>query len=475
MRLIDDTYDAVEFEELKKKYQQTLKQMFSIAYSECKSDNVPFVSKPLTPKLRYEEEFCEISFIAKGGFGKVYKAQHRLDGIEYAIKKINVPTDQVNVIHEQLNEVRTMAKLDHINIVSYKAAWIEPPSYNSSVPSTYRESRRLQTSKDQEKPCNMLFDELFDHKNGIKTKKQCKVYRNTDAIRDAISERFEELHSLDDIAEERITEESNNGKSTDFSSDIVFSRVSKSNENLDQTNINEYTKTSSSNTVTFSSKSKENFDQTNTDTDTSNSSHKKSNLTVSIIYTPKENQPSMTLYIQMALCEETLQQWLLSKTSATPGPLAKEIFRQILSGVDYMHSQQIVHHDIKPSNIFISNSGRLQIQLSDFGLACRLQIGNKHAGVGTRMYAAPEQLMGKCDIKSDIYSIGVVLTELLMSAKTRMELSNAFRDIKNGIIPDDLKHYKWVHVVTQLVQEDPTKRPMAQKVLQDLKKEDLLN
>lgn len=55
---------------------------------------------------------------------------------------------------------------------------------------------------------------------------------------------------------------------------------------------------------------------------------------------------------------------------------------------------------LQPRNIFISTSGQLQIQLGDFGLACPLKSQRKtHTACGTHMYAAPEQLQGKCDPK----------------------------------------------------------------------------
>lgn len=55
---------------------------------------------------------------------------------------------------------------------------------------------------------------------------------------------------------------------------------------------------------------------------------------------------------------------------------------------------------LQPRNIFISTSGQLQIQLGDFGLACPLKSqGKNHSACGTHMYAAPEQLQGKCDPK----------------------------------------------------------------------------
>jgi len=60
------------------------------------------------------------------------------------------------------------------------------------------------------------------------------------------------------------------------------------------------------------------------------------------------------------------------------------------------YSQEYMHI-LQPSNIFISTSGQLQIQLGDFGLACPLQKEKHHSVIGTHLYAAPEQLEGKCD------------------------------------------------------------------------------
>lgn len=78
------------------------------------------------------------------------------------------------------------------------------------------------------------------------------------------------------------------------------------------------------------------------------------------------------------------------------------IFLQTLSGLRYIHLENIVHHDIKPSNIFIGceKNGDLYVQLGDFGLACPLQAKHsRDAMIGTLTYAAPEQLRGHCNPK----------------------------------------------------------------------------
>lgn len=73
----------------------------------------------------YLIQFDEIAFIASGGFGSVYKARNKVDGNEYAIKKITVRSGRVKSIIKHLKEVKILAKFNHTNIVAYKGAWIE--------------------------------------------------------------------------------------------------------------------------------------------------------------------------------------------------------------------------------------------------------------------------------------------------------------------------------------------------------------
>lgn len=49
----------------------------------------------------------------------------------------------------------------------------------------------------------------------------------------------------------------------------------------------------------------------------------------------------------MALCEQTLKQWISERTSVTPLPVIRVVFEQIVCGLDYIHSKGITHHDIK--------------------------------------------------------------------------------------------------------------------------------
>lgn len=97
-----------------------------------------------------------------------------------------------------------------------------------------------------------------------------------------------------------------------------------------------------------------------------------------------------------------------------PIPRVLEIVAKVAEALDYAHRQGIVHRDIKPSNIMVMKNGTVKV--TDFGIARIITGSRTETGVviGTPGYMSPEQLTGaKVDGRSDIFSLGVVLFELL--------------------------------------------------------------
>lgn len=98
-----------------------------------------------------------------------------------------------------------------------------------------------------------------------------------------------------------------------------------------------------------------------------------------------------------------------------------DIALQVANALGYAHEKGIVHRDIKPSNIILTNEG--DVKLTDFGIA-RAEDSNAaqqtQTGVilGTPFYMSPEQVMGKkIDGRSDLFSLGVILYELIVGRK----------------------------------------------------------
>ncbi|KAG0356172.1 Eukaryotic translation initiation factor 2-alpha kinase [Podila minutissima] len=78
---------------------------------------------------RYKHDFVEICKLGKGGFASVFKARNKLDGIEYAIKKIRL-RGGAKVRYEKIfREIKFLARLDHKNVIRYYSSWLEHADY----------------------------------------------------------------------------------------------------------------------------------------------------------------------------------------------------------------------------------------------------------------------------------------------------------------------------------------------------------
>jgi serine/threonine-protein kinase len=152
-----------------------------------------------------------------------------------------------------------------------------------------------------------------------------------------------------------------------------------------------------------------------------------------------------------------------------PPKEALAIMRQLCSALDFVHSQQWIHLDLKPTNLLLSRFGELKI--SDFGMAQK--ITKKHISFfsfpgGTPAYMAPELLEGgKIDFRTDIYSLGVILHELLEGAKPNSFEHETEKKGKKRL-PELTVEEDLAELVLRCLKHSPKERPLVQEIMATL-------
>ena len=123
-------------------------------------------------------------------------------------------------------------------------------------------------------------------------------------------------------------------------------------------------------------------------------------------------------YMAMEYIEGAELRTLLLPGKPLPMAKALSIAAQVAEGLAYAHERGVVHRDIKPANIMVPESG--PVKITDFGIA-RMRSSNVQTQTGMMMgspkYMSPEQVIGKrADHRADIFSLGVILYEMLTGA-----------------------------------------------------------
>lgn len=126
--------------------------------------------------------------------------------------------------------------------------------------------------------------------------------------------------------------------------------------------------------------------------------------------------PGGYLWFAMEFVNGTTLQQLVFSNKRLPPAQALDIVRALCDALKYAHDQGVIHRDIKPANVLITTEG--QPRLADFGLSRPAEesgtgMTRTNIAMGTPDYAAPEQMAGKADRRSDLYALGVMFYEML--------------------------------------------------------------
>lgn len=273
------------------------------------------------------------TLIGNGSFSNVYKVYNAMDDQYYAVKKIGL--DEYYL--EKLEEIRSMAKLNHKNIIRYYSSWIESKKISNKL-------KRIKSINLELLP--------FDKLNVEDLNNQSSEYEYDESIYDKF------------------------------------------------------------------------------------------------------------IFIQMELCKYDLKKHIVNNVLSYDDKI--KIVIEICDGLNYIHKNNIIHRDLKLNNILVNEDDNIKI--TDFGLATKLYDVNKDV-VGSRMYIAPEVLdNGNYSLKSDLYSLGIIILEIFMKFKTNMEKVMLINDIKNG--KSDITNFINVNkVLCNLISNDYENRYELEEII----------
>jgi len=462
---------------------------------------------------RYSSDFDHIECIGKGGFGVVFKAKNKIDGCNYAVKRIYLPN--CNEARDKVTrEVKAMAKLDYPGIVRFYHSWWESPPAGwqekldrsellSNLPGEpnvgFPKEWYIHIQTDEE---DSTTEDSFSDESGITIQRKrnrssmtISSKRSSKSIGDdPFGKKVNDFLGIDDELANVDLSKNNDvffEENTEDSFNIEFEADNGIEEDMKESG-NKGTRDFENLSITNEEISYEDENLLEIKSGMvaarnpgkSASSHRflKSRMSTKLVgrCCCKSEEciraPPLFLYIQMQLCmSNTLKDWLNENLESRSRSYIMNIFQQILNAVEYCHNQEMMHRDLKPSNIFFAMDG--SVKIGDFGLvtaitrpaegtgAVQSAIDENHTGnVGTHLYMSPEQVNGDSyNHKVDMYALGLILFELLMPFSTQMERIKSLIQIKQNVLPNgfELKYPMETELLSWLLSTDPDERPEA--------------
>jgi translation initiation factor 2-alpha kinase 3 len=440
---------------------------------------VPLFNSPNVPPYnhlsRYSVEFSELKVLGRGSFGEVYHVTNHIDGQDYAVKKIPLSQrrlDQLqyggqNQLEVIMKEIRTLARLEHTNIVRYYGAWVEQAHHSHPPPA---EPHPLHTAYNHTQSNLPSPDTPNEPSMGI-------VFGNSEgSTNDSHSSSLPEDNSFSDSIRRWDSHATGSSRHSKKSSGRDLDEDDDEIESIPRT----FDNTSS-------------FGETDDIFTDGGLSQDQSKLQVQPRCRPGQQPPAVILHIQMSLHPISLGSYLNSQAPVRydeSSPPRRHCFHllpslklmiDIVSGVEYLHSKDIVHRDLKPANIFLCAPENITVdtcdacssgqdspvqfcrpRIGDFGLVADISHLNEASRgtvtpfregpniqkvVGTEFYRPPANVTGdesdpnspsgyfeeyKIDEKLDVYALGVILFETLYRLNTKMERQFVLNDLTRG-------------------------------------------
>ncbi|XP_075857077.1 eukaryotic translation initiation factor 2-alpha kinase 3 isoform X2 [Microcebus murinus] len=401
---------------------------------------------------RYLTDFEPIQCMGRGGFGVVFEARNKVDDCNYAIKRIRLPNREL-AREKVMREVKALAKLEHPGIVRYFNAWLEAPP-----------------EKWQEK-----MDEIWLKDESTDWQLSSPSPMDAPSVKICTMDPFSTKEHIEIIAPSP-------QRSRSFSVGISCGQTSSSESHFSPLEFSgtDHGDISGSEDAAYNLQ-----DSCLTDCDVEDGTMDGNDEGHSFELCPSEASP------YMQLCrKENLKDWMNGRCTIEERErsVCLHIFLQIAEAVEFLHSKGLMHRDLKPSNIFFTMDD--VVKVGDFGLVTAMDQDEedqmvltpmpayaRHTGqVGTKLYMSPEQIHGNnYSHKVDIFSLGLILFELLYPFSTQMERVRILTDVRNLKFPPlfTQKYPREYVMVQDMLSPSPMERPEATNIIENAVFEDL--